>query len=132
MAIKEDEAVIQQSIVISFNNKHCLKHHKPRLIIHSVPNGLPINGLPAKERAMILDKMHKMGMLNGIADINIKGVLGRYIEVEVKTSIGKQGEDQIEIEMRTIELGGRYILVRSLDEFWQKITPHLNWLLGKE
>jgi len=130
--IKEDEAVIQQSIYVAFNNKYCLKHHSPRLVIHSVPNGLPINGLPAKERAKILDKLHKTGMLNGVADLNIKGVCGRYIEVEVKTSIGRQSEDQIEYESRIIALGGRYILVHSLNEFWVKITPNLSWLIGKE
>ena len=130
--IKEDEAVIQQSIVISFNNKYCLKHHAPRLIIHSVPNGLPINGLPSKERAMILDKLHKTGMLNGVADLNIKGISSRYVEVEIKTKIGVQSTDQKEYESRIIALGGRYILAHSVEEFWLKINPHIDWLIGKE
>jgi len=131
MAIREDEAVIQQAIVIAFNNKFCLKHQNPRLIIHSIPNGITADSLPPKERGKVLDKMNKTGMLPGAADLNIKGVLGRVLEVEVKTSTGSQSPEQVDYQKRITELGGHYILVRSVDDFLLKINPFLDWLLGK-
>lgn len=130
--IRQSEDATQQAMVIYFNNKYCLKHHKPRLIIHSIPNGITADSLPPKERARVLDKMTKTGMLKGAADLNIKGVLGRCLEVETKTKSGRQSDEQIEYQKRIIDLGGRYELARSLEEFKTKTSRHINWLLGKE
>lgn len=125
------EQVIQQECYNWFNNTYCLKHHKPRLLIHSVPNGIPIP-IPPKERARALDLLHKTGMVNGISDLIIHGVKGRCIMPECKTSTGKQSPDQIDIEKRIIELGGFYFVFRNLEQFQTAIATHLPWLLGKE
>lgn len=124
------ESKIQQESFTWFNNTYCLQKHEPRLIIHSVPNGIPIP-IPPQERARALDLLHKTGMVNGVSDLMIHGVLGRCIWAECKTSTGVQSEDQIKLENRVIALGGVYILFRSLEEFKSKITPHLDWLLKK-
>lgn len=124
------ESKIQQEAFTWFNNSYCLTKHEPRLIIHSVPNGIPIP-IPPQERARALDLLHKTGMLNGVSDLMIHGVDGRCVWAECKTVTGIQSEDQIKLEKRIIELGGVYILFRSLDEFKQKINPHIDWLLKK-
>ena len=124
------EQVIQQEIVQYFNYAYCLKHHMPSMIIFSVPNGIPIP-IPAKERARALDLLHKTGMKNGISDLIIQGMYGRIVNVEVKTETGTQSQAQIEIEEKIRVLEGVYILVRSLLEFQQKISLHIDWLLGK-
>lgn len=124
------ESKIQQECYIWFNNNFCLQKHEPRLIIHSVPNGIPIP-IPPQERARALDLLHKTGMLNGVSDLMIHGVAGRCIWAECKTLSGVQSEDQIKIEKRVKELGGVYLLFRSLDEFQTKINPYLDWLLKK-
>lgn len=124
------EQVIQQECFNWFNNTYCLRHHNPRLIIHSVPNGIPIP-LEDKERARALDLLHKTGMVNGISDLIIHGVKGRCIMPECKTETGKQSDAQIEIEKRVIALQGHYFVFRNLIEFQTKISLYLDWLLGK-
>lgn len=125
------EQVIQQECFNWFNNTYCLKHHNPRLIIHSVPNGIPIP-LDHKERARALDLLHKTGMVNGISDLIIHGVSGRCIWAECKTETGKQSDAQIEIEKRVISLQGHYFVFRNLIEFQTKVHLYFDWLLGKD
>lgn len=119
------ESVIQQSIVIWFQNTYCLKHHEPSYLIYSVPNGISLP-LPIKEMARALDLMNKTGMLKGASDLIIQGLNGRVINVEVKKETGKQSHAQIVFQNKVEALGGVYILVRSLEEFKEKI----NCLLG--
>lgn len=136
------EAVIQQSIYNDFNNKYCLKHHSPRLIIYAVTNGFGIN-LPEKmppiwkkwvqQEIAKINQLHvKIGMLSGVSDLKIEGVFGRVLSVEVKTEIGKQSDAQITMQKRVELLDGRYLLVRSFLDFNLQINEHLPWLLGKE
>jgi len=132
------EAVIQQSIYIWFNNEYCLVKHNPRLIIYAVTNGFGIT-LPkemplhwvklVKAEISKINQLHvKLGMLAGISDLKIEGVNGKVLSVEVKTETGKQSPEQIKIEERIKNLKGRYIVVHSLLEFQLKISEHIKWL----
>lgn len=123
------EQAIQQSCYQWFNNTYCLLRHEPRLLIHSVPNGLPIQ---VKEQARILDLLHKTGMVNGISDLIIHGVKGRCIMAECKTELGCQSEAQQNIQRRMQDLNGVYFVFRNLEQFQEHISKHLPWLLGKE
>jgi len=123
------EQTIQQSCYQWFNNTYCLLRHEPRLLIHSVPNGLPIQ---VKEQARILDLLHKTGMVNGISDLIIHGVKGRCIMAECKTESGHQSEAQQNIQRRMQDLNGIYFVFRNLESFQEHISKHLPWLLGKE
>ena len=130
MAIIKPESKIQQEIVIEVNNKYCLKHHNPQLIIYSIPNGIPIP-IPPKERARALDLLHKTGMLNGASDLILQGINGRILNIEVKAET-KQSAAQIDFQNKVENLGGRYILVYSKDDALIKINQNINWLLNKE
>ena len=110
------ESKLQQDIYNWFNNTYCLKFHEPRLIIHSTPNG----GYRNKMEAMT---MKATGLLAGVADLTIKLPNSIFIDVEVKTQVGKQSNSQIEYEQRIKKLNGNYIVVRSLEEFKEKIIP---------
>jgi len=123
------EHVIQQQIYNWFNNNYCLKRHKPRLIIYSVPNGIPVP-LPPKEMSRALDALNKIGMTKGISDLKIEGVFGRTISVEVKTEVGKQSEAQIAIQERIEKLGGIYIVTRNLESFQAEIQKYLVYLMN--
>jgi len=123
------EHVIQQQIYNWFNNNYCLKRHEPRLIIYSVPNGIPVP-LPPKEMSRALGALNKIGMTKGISDLKIEGVFGRTISVEVKTSIGVQSEAQIAIQERIEKLGGIYIVTRNLESFQAEIQKHLVYLMN--
>jgi len=135
------EAVVQQSIYIDFNNKYCLKKHEPRLIIYAVTNGFGINlpkEVPAHWAKIVqneiskINQLHvKLGMLAGVSDLKIEGVFGRVLSVEVKTETGVQSDVQITMQKRVEDLGGRYIVARSLLDFNLQITEHIDWLLGK-
>ncbi len=130
MAIIKPESKIQQEIVIEVNNKYCLKHHNPQLIIYSIPNGIPIP-IPPKERARALDLLHKTGMLNGASDLILQGVNGRILNIEVKAET-KQSPVQVDFQNKVENLGGRYILVYSKDDALIKINQNINWLFNKE
>lgn len=123
------ESKIQQEVFIWFNNNYCLSKHNPRLIIHSVPNGIPVP-MKSEERARALDLLHKTGMVNGISDLIIHGVNGRCVMAECKTDTGYQSEAQQEIQRRMQDLNGKYFVFRSLEEFKNKIN--IDWLLGKD
>jgi hypothetical protein len=122
------EQTIQQQAYMWFNNEYCLLRHSPRLLIHSVPNGIPIQ---IKEQARILDLLQKTGMVNGISDLIVHGVNGRCIMAECKTESGHQSEAQQLIQRRIQDLGGKYFVFRSLDDFKQKIQKKIDWLLDK-
>jgi hypothetical protein len=119
---QESEAVIQQEIYNWFNNNYCLKKHETSCIIYSVPNGTS-TGDPR-----ILKQMSLLGMVKGISDLKIEIPEGKIISVEVKNSIGKQSEHQIEMQNKVEKLGGIYLLVRSLEDFKNQISKHINWL----
>jgi hypothetical protein len=110
---QESEALIQQQIFIWLNNTY------RNLIIHSVPNGSSTGD------ARIISQMSQLGMVRGIADLIIWLPNGKAIMVEVKNSTGSQSADQIKIQQKLEKLGGIYILVRSLDDFKQKISLYL-------
>lgn len=121
------ESKIQQEARNYFINTYCLKHHNPRLIIYSVPNGINV---PCKksDRIKALDLLNKTGQLSGVSDLCIEGILGRTVHAECKTEDGHQGPEQIDFENRINALGGRYFIFRNLLEFQNEIEKHLVYL----
>lgn len=116
MYLSEDK--IQQDIFMWFNNNYCLKHHNPRCIIFSVPNG----GTRNKMEAI---KLKSTGMKAGVSDL-IVILPNKVLFVEVKTETGRQSDKQIEFEKTITDLGYSYILVRSLEEFKTVVSEFLN------
>jgi len=112
--MKKSEGKIQQEIVMWFNNNYCLKTHNPRCSIFSVPN----EGRNAREQ------MYKktLGMKTGVSDL-IMLMEQRCVFVEVKTEIGKQSDKQKDFQMLVENLGFEYWVVRSLEEFKEKLCP---------
>ena len=102
------EDKIQQEIFMWFNNTHCLKHHKPRYTIFSVPNGGTRN---IKEAV----KLKSTGLKAGVSDLIV--VMDKIIFVEVKTKTGTQSQKQKDFQKIVTDLGYKYIVVRSLNEF---------------
>lgn len=102
------ENLIQQQIVIWYNNNFCLKHHNPRQCIFSVPND-SINAIETKRKV-------NTGLVSGVSDLIVLHN-GETIFIEVKTLTGKQSEKQKEFEKIVSLQGFKYYLVRSLEEF---------------
>lgn len=116
---KELEAKHQQEIIL-YMNKNYFKTH----IIFSVPNEIPYP-LPAKIMIDILSKLQQNGLLKGASDLVILCPNKRYITVEVKTSTGSQSHEQIIFQKRVESINGNYFLVRSLEDFINKVVPIL-------
>lgn len=119
--ITEDK--LQQEIFIWFHNNYCRKNHKPSLIIHSTPNGGTRNIIEAK-------KLKYTGELSGVADLTIKGVSSRFVDVEVKLLNGKISQNQIDYKNKIIALNGNYLIVRSLKDFQEQIQPLITFLIN--
>lgn len=100
---------LQQELVIWFTNKYCLKHHNPRSIIFSIPNG----GLRNDREAA---KLRKTGLLSGVSDLIIIH-RGEVYFIEVKLPNKTQQPNQVDFQNRVELLGFKYILCRSLEEF---------------
>ena len=100
---------IQQSRVTYFNNTYCLKHHTPRSIIFSVPNG----SNRSMQEAMMLKAT---GLLSGVSDL-ILIHKGRVVFIEVKQPTKKQQSTQIDFQDRVTALGYEYHIVYSLTDF---------------
>lgn len=116
---KELEAKHQQDIIL-YMNKNYFKTH----IIFSVPNEIPYP-LPAKIMIDILSKLQQNGLLKGVSDLVILCPNKRYITVEVKTSTGSQSPEQKIFENRVKQNGGDYFVIRSLEDFINKVVPIL-------
>ncbi len=108
------EAQSQAEIVEWFNNNYCLKHHNPRGIIFSVPNG----GSRNKVEAMTLKAT---GLLAGVSDTILILPTGKLVFCEVKTETGSQSPEQIDFQKRVEALGFEYWLVRGLEDFQKKV-----------
>ena len=130
----ENESKIQQEIVQYIRKTYCKPDHNPRLVCMSVPNGIGLS-VPNSVRVIVekatagaVELMKQIGLTVGASDLQIHGVQGRCMHIEVKTSKGKQSEDQIKFQNRIQQLDGKYFLVRSLDDV-KKIN--FDWLTEK-
>ena len=106
---------IQQEIVVFFRNNYCLKHHKKRCAIFSVPN----------EAAYKNKSFIQTGLMVGVSDL-IVVINSKTVFFEVKTEKGKQSPKQIEFEETIKNLNQDYYIVRSLEQFKKIIQTYLN------
>lgn len=117
------EAKIQQEIVMYYRNTFCLKHHKPRSMIFSIPNEgrgaaslqLMATGLyPGCADLMIVHRWAKPGH-----DPPFNTACNEIVFIECKAEAGVQSDKQKAFERHCGEMGITYHIVRSLDEFKQ-------------
>ena len=106
----KSEDKIQQDQVMWYRNTYCLKHHKPRNLILSIPN----EGKP---------ELIRTGLYPGAADLMVVH-FGRVFFVENKTDTGRQSDKQKDFQEHVQSLGFDYHLCRSFDEFKQIIEKY--------
>jgi len=137
---KKDERKLQQECWLWFQETYGKPSNEPQLLMHSVVNGFSVT-IPSiipiqyheKIRFMIanaVDILLMCGMVKGVSDCLVHGVVGRCIWVEFKTEIGKQRDAQIRQQKRTEKNGGIYIVPRSLEQFQTEIKKHLVYLMN--
>lgn len=101
------EDQIQAEIFKWYRNNH------PENLIFAVPNG----GTRNIREAMLLKAT---GTTAGVSDL-IVVKQNEVIFVEVKTETGRQSKEQIKFEQKVKSLGFKYFIVRSVDDFKNKI-----------
>lgn len=116
--ILQSESRIQQSIFMWYHNTYCLPHHTPQDCIYHIPN-------------QNQQHLTSIGVKAGVPDLQVivipteaQRVYGfgpKFIYFEVKDHKGLQSQKQKEFKQWCIKSGIEYHLVRSLDEFKQKI-----------
>ncbi len=108
---------IQQECVVDFTNRYCLKKHNPRLLIYSIPN--------ESEDAWETQKKKNIGLLPGASDTVVMLPGGISLYMECKTQVGVQSSKQKEFQERIEDLGFRYYIFRSLQQFYTILNPYL-------
>jgi hypothetical protein len=106
------EGKIQQQIVMWFRNNHCTKLSIPRCAIFSVPN--------ERNNKKEMMSMIQTGLMSGVSDL-ILLLPNKAVFVEVKTDVGRQSDKQKEFQKIVTALGFEYWLVRSLEDFINKL-----------
>lgn len=99
-----------------------LQHKDLSILLHHSPN----EGLLVK-RASDGAKRKAMGVRAGFPDfIFLKSNrFYPYLAIELKTQKGKQSEYQIAYQKAIEANGGKYVVVRSLEEFMSEINEYL-------
>jgi len=105
-----EESLIQSKIVEWFRNNYCLKHHKPRYDIFSVPN----------EATYKNNQYKAMGVRNGVSDLVIV-LNNKVLFIELKDGNNQQSTHQTDFEHVVKELNHEYHLIRSLEQFQKLI-----------
>ena len=108
------ESEIQQSCVSWF------KYAWQQYICFAVPNGGSRNAIEAAN-------MKKEGVMAGVSDLIIIAD-HKILFVEMKTRKGRQQESQKAFQRKVEQLGFKYVVCHSLDEFMIAV----NGWLGKE
>lgn len=122
------ESAIQGECVRWFNNNYCLKIHQPRMTFFQVPNevAMMIRGVLQETRlpknmidkviAIVSQRLKNMGMRPGTSDM-VFVIPNKTLYIEFKTETGYQSDNQKEFERTVTELGHKYYICRSLDQF---------------
>lgn len=115
--MKHAENYIQQQSLMWFRNGYCLAHHSPRCCIFSVPNESE-NGKEAQKKV-------NMGLMRGVSDCIMLLPGGIALFLECKTDIGVQSTAQKIFQQQVEDLGFKYHIFRSLEQFKIIINQYL-------
>lgn len=96
-------------------------HPELNHLFFAVPNG-------QKRTSIQTAWLHEEGMVNGVSDMILlkPNSLHGYLCIENKTEKGKQSPDQILFQKAVEANGGKYIVIRNIDDFIKSIDNYLN------
>jgi len=116
--MNKSESSLQQDIFNFYQNNYCLKFHNPRGLIFSIPNGGTRNKLEAIT-------MKATGLLAGASDLIVILPNGKLFFIELKIEKGIQSDKQKHFENRVSDLGFKYKIIRTLDEFKNFVNENI-------
>lgn len=97
------------------------KHPELKYLFFAVPNG-------QKRTSLQTQWLKDEGLVPGVSDMILlkSNSLHCYLCIENKTATGRQSEEQHHFQQKVEMVGGKYIIIRSLDEFIKAIEQYLN------
>ena len=111
---KTDESNLQHSCWVYFKNNYGLKHSNPRCEFVCIPNELSRGNIKAR----------MMGIRNGASD-SFLIMPNKVVFIEFKTLIGKQRAEQLDFQLSVENLGHKYYIVRTLEQFQEIVEYEL-------
>lgn len=95
-------------------------HQELERVFFAVPNG-------QKRTERQTAWLHDEGMVNGVSDIILLKPNSRhpYLCIENKTAKGRQSPEQKLFQQAVEKQGGKYVIIRSMDEFIKTIEEYL-------
>lgn len=114
--MKHEESHIQRNCVKWFR----LAYPKLSRLLFAVPNG-------GKRGIVEASIMKAEGVVSGVADLLLLVPKGNHnaLAIEMKTSKGKQNENQKLWQNDFEQMGGKYVICRCFDEFRNEIERYL-------
>lgn len=122
------EDKIQVSAVAWFNNNYCLKFHEPKMSIESSPNEVLSKVkklIPDKVFFKLMSWLKAMGMKSGTSDLKVYLNGGKTLFIEMKDHKGTQSQAQKDFQKTVEDLGFKYYLCRSVNQFKEIILSEL-------
>ena len=115
--MRHDESKLQQACVKWFR----LAYPKLARLLFAVPNG-------GKRRIVEASIMKAEGVVSGVADLLllIPNATHHALGIEMKTSKGKQNDNQKAWQKDFEEHGGKYVVCRCFDEFRVEIERYID------
>ncbi len=92
-------------------------------LLHHSPNGGRRN---AREAARFKAMGTRAGFPDLILLLSSSDGRFRFLAIELKTKAGRQSEHQKDYERLITKHGGKYVIVRSVEEFVTVVTEYLN------
>ena len=118
-----NETILQQQIVIWFNNQYCRKcdlSHENRYVVLSIPNE-SINAIETKRKL-------NTGLLVGASDLVLLFPNEKTVFCEIKYGKNTQSQSQKDFQARVQALGFEYWLIYSLDQFKDAVQSYIHRL----
>lgn len=99
----------------------CVRYFRyvyPQYVIYATPNGGSRNPIEAK-------RLKAEGVLAGVADLTILLPQGKIIYIEMKVKGNKQTSNQKDFQEKAEQLGHKYYVCYSFDEFKNIVQSEL-------
>lgn len=112
---RHNESKLQISCVSWFRLQY------PNLVLYAIPNG-------GKRNAFEAEMLKREGVLAGVADLFLVKRNSTYcgLFIEMKFGNGKQTDAQKAFELKVINEGYMYAVVRTFDEFTNIMNKYIN------
>ena len=112
----QHESRLQQACVRWFN----LQHGNLRLLLIAIPNG-------ARRDRINGQRLKAEGMVAGAADLIllVPNSRGQILCIEMKTERGRQSPSQKDFQTAIENVGNKYVVCRSVDDFIHQVNDHL-------